>query len=185
MELLIQKIISSVIQIIVFAFVPFIWWLITAHKKCNFFAWIGIKKVRNAKENRTLIWTVCVSLAFLALSVFMLFSVKGLETATSEFAGLGVKALPAMIVFVISSLAAAFLLALIVRGEGIKVVAVFLSAFAVALYIQNAALNRKMILDGTEYPQASAYGIRGFLNYSVWFLVCFGAVFACNIVNNS
>lgn len=99
MELLIQKLISSAIQIIIFSLVPFIWWLVTARKKCGFFEWIGIKKIGNARKNKTFIWTLCVTLAFLAVSVFMLISVKGVETATSEFAGLGVKAVPAIIVY--------------------------------------------------------------------------------------
>ena len=43
MELFINKVISSVLEIIVLALVPFIWWLITARKK-NIFQLDWIKK---------------------------------------------------------------------------------------------------------------------------------------------
>ena len=51
MNLLIQTLINSIIQIALFSLIPFIWWLITARKKMNFFEWIGLKKIRDAREN--------------------------------------------------------------------------------------------------------------------------------------
>ena len=101
MNLLIQTLINSIIQIALFTLIPFIWWLITARKKMSFFEWIGLKKIRNAKENKTLIWTIGAIVSFLALAVFMLISVRGVETATSEFAGLGFGAVPAILVYAI------------------------------------------------------------------------------------
>ena len=101
MNLLIQTLINSIIQIALFSLIPFIWWLITARKKMNFFEWIGLKKIRDARENKTLIWTIGAIVLFLALAVFMLISVRGVETATSEFAGLGLGAVPAVLVYAI------------------------------------------------------------------------------------
>ena len=101
MNLFIQTLINSVIQIALFTLVPFIWWLVTARKKMSFFEWIGLKKVRDARENRTLIWTIGAIVLFLLLAVFMLISVRGVETATSEFAGLGLGAVPAILVYAI------------------------------------------------------------------------------------
>ena len=49
MDLLVTKVVSSVVQIILFALIPFIWWLVTARKKMNFFKWIGLKKPDSAK----------------------------------------------------------------------------------------------------------------------------------------
>ena len=40
----INELIGSIIQILLFTLIPFIWWLITARKKENFFSWIGLKK---------------------------------------------------------------------------------------------------------------------------------------------
>ena len=99
MNLLIQTLINSVIQIVLFTLIPFIWWLVTARKKMNFFEWIGLKKITGAKENKTFIWTIVTMVSFLVLSVFMLISVRGVETAASEFAGLGFASIPAILVY--------------------------------------------------------------------------------------
>ncbi len=99
MELFISKLLNSVLQIILFSIVPLVWWLITARKKENFFKWIGLKKIENGKENKTLFWILGITAAFIALAFFMLYLMKGVETATSDFAGLGIKALPAIIVY--------------------------------------------------------------------------------------
>jgi len=37
MSLFINKIVSSVLEIILMSLVPFIWWLVTARKKAKFF----------------------------------------------------------------------------------------------------------------------------------------------------
>ncbi len=101
MILFISKLINSVVEILVFTLVPFIWWLIKHRKNCSFFEFIGLKKPGNVKENH-LIWAMIGTLVpFLVLSSYMLYSLKGVEMATSEFAGLGVKALPAILVYAI------------------------------------------------------------------------------------
>jgi membrane protease YdiL (CAAX protease family) len=40
----INELISSAVQVLLFTLIPFIWWLITARKRENFFSWIGLKK---------------------------------------------------------------------------------------------------------------------------------------------
>lgn len=100
-DLLVSKLVSSIVQIIVFSIVPFICWLIFARKKEGFFKWIGLKKVENGKENKTLLWVLLITLLFSGLAVFMLYSLKGIEAATSEFAGLKEVAIPAILVYAI------------------------------------------------------------------------------------
>ena len=100
MNLIISKLISSVIQIILFTIIPFIWWLITARKECSFFKWIGLKKA-DVSKNKTLLWIVCISAAFLILSVVILIFLKGVETATSDFSSLGMSAIPAILIYAI------------------------------------------------------------------------------------
>ncbi len=99
MQLFISKLIGSIVQILLFSLVPLIWWLISARKKENFLAWTGIRKIENAKENKVILWMTGVTAAFLILSVFMLISLKGTETAASEFQGMGAGALPAILVY--------------------------------------------------------------------------------------
>ena len=101
MNLLTQKILSSIVQILLFALIPFIWWCITARRKINFFQWIGIKRIASPKENKTALWIVGTTIVFLAVSVFILYTVRNIETATSEFLGLGMKALPAVLVYAV------------------------------------------------------------------------------------
>ncbi len=100
MELFINKVVSSVLEIILFSLVPFIWWLITSRKKESFFHWVGLKKVDGAKTKAVIKAAAIVEVCFLALSFYMLYAVKGVEDlATSEFTGLGVNALPAILVY--------------------------------------------------------------------------------------
>ncbi len=101
MNLFITKLISSIAEILVFSIVPFIWWLIKYRKKCSFFEWVGLKKIKDFKAKNIHFAILGVEVAFMVLSVFMLYSVKGIETATSEFAGLGLAAIPAILIYAI------------------------------------------------------------------------------------
>ena len=97
MNLLISKILSSVLQIILFGTIPFVWWFITARKQQEFAEWIGLKKIEGGKN--TLIGIIMVSIAFLLLGTLTLYAIRGVETATSEFTGLGVAAIPAIVIY--------------------------------------------------------------------------------------
>lgn len=100
MELLISKIISSVIEIILMSLIPFIWWLVTARKEETFFSWIGLKKIDRSKLKDVFKYSSIVTASFLALSFYMLYTVKGVEAlATSDFDGMGVKAIGAILVY--------------------------------------------------------------------------------------
>ena len=71
--------------------------MVTARKKQSFTEWIGLKKIDGGKK--TLTATILVAVAFLFSGVLTLYAIRGVETATSEFAGLGVVAIPAIIVY--------------------------------------------------------------------------------------
>ena len=87
MNLLISKVISSVIQIILFAIIPFIWWFITARKECGFLTWIGLRRPDDREGCKPLLWVASISAVFLLLSIYVLYSLRNIETATSEFFG--------------------------------------------------------------------------------------------------
>lgn len=97
MQLFFDIIVNSVVQIILLGIIPLIWWLATARKKESFFAWIGLKKIKNGKK--VAVKTTIASALFLLLSIYMLFITKDLETATSQFDGLGVLGLAGAIVY--------------------------------------------------------------------------------------
>ena len=101
MNLLIERISSSIMQILLFTLIPCIWWCITARKKKNFFQWIGLKQISSPKENKTALWIVGTSIIFLSVSVFILYTIRNTETATSKFSGLGIKALPAILIYAV------------------------------------------------------------------------------------
>lgn len=100
MTLFLNKVLSSVIQIILFAVVPFTWWFVTAKKQEKFTKWIGLKKIRG-NNKKIIISVIGLSIVFIILGVGTLYMVKGVETATSDFAGLGVSAISAILVYAI------------------------------------------------------------------------------------
>ena len=95
--MLLNEIVSSIIQILLFSIVPFIWWLITARKKESFYVWIGLKKASAISWKSLLV----VTSLFIMVSVFTLYLTKDVETATSEFEGLGISALQPAIVYAV------------------------------------------------------------------------------------
>ena len=97
MELFINKIISSMVQIVLFTVIPFIWWLVTARKKKKFHSWIGLKKPAGGMN--TVLAVIGTTAAFLIIGAYSLYIVKDIETATSGFKGLGMAAVPAILVY--------------------------------------------------------------------------------------
>ena len=99
--MLINKIVSSIIQILLFSFIPFIWWLATAKKRVSFFNWIGLKKVERKNKKSTILYALGVATIFICVSIFILYMIKDVETATSEFQSLGLQALLPALVYAI------------------------------------------------------------------------------------
>lgn len=99
MDLFVKKMMSSIVQIILFAAIPFVWWCITARKEQSFWNWIGFKKMDNT--GKAFAWMIGVTLAFIFSGAFTLYLLKGTETATSEFAGLGTQAIMPILVYAI------------------------------------------------------------------------------------
>lgn len=97
MNLFISKVISSILQIIIFTIIPLIWWLITSRKNESFFKYIGLKKIAGGKKTWTAI--ILVSICFILIGLLTLYAIRNVKTATSDFTGLGVKAIPSIIVY--------------------------------------------------------------------------------------
>ena len=98
--MLVNKIISSLMQIGLFSLIPFLWWAVTAHKKESFFSWIGLKKIKINKRDRKglVINVVVIALGYTLMSIVISYLTIDIETATSEFAGMGINALlPALV----------------------------------------------------------------------------------------
>lgn len=97
MNLFINKTVSSILQIILFAIIPFIWWFATARKQQKFSQWIGLKKIDGGKK--TIVAIIVLSVAFLISGALTLYALRDIDTATSGFEGLGVSAIPAIVVY--------------------------------------------------------------------------------------
>ncbi len=95
--MLINKIVSSILQTILFGIIPVAWWFVTVRKHQKFAEWIGLKKVQGGKK--TLIGIIVVSIVFIVSGALTLYTIRDIETATSEFTGLGVAAIPAIVVY--------------------------------------------------------------------------------------
>lgn len=98
-----NMLISAVIQLLVFSFIPFIWWLITARKKCSFMKWIGLKK---PQLTISLVKLAIIVFAVTTLYVLIMMGVvekvmSGAATATRQFANNGIAALPQILVYAV------------------------------------------------------------------------------------
>ena len=97
---LVQQMLDALIQIALFAFLPFVWWLISARRKSPFLEWLGLKPLKDAGSRKIWLWILLGSLSFLLLSFLLVYpAVKNLDTATSNFSGLGFQALPAVLIY--------------------------------------------------------------------------------------
>lgn len=90
--------VSAVIQAVLFLVLPVVWWLVTAHQRIGFFAWLGWKRPVVVR------WVV---LAAAMVGAFLLLLLPGLviasqigsSAATSQFHGLGWAGLPGVIAY--------------------------------------------------------------------------------------
>ncbi len=94
MQLFINLLISSMLQFVIINLIPFIWWLFSAKKKgIKYFEWIGLKAVAKGNLSATIVSVLIGLICFGTLSIVILFITKDIETATSQFAGLGIAGL--------------------------------------------------------------------------------------------
>lgn len=96
-----NELLGAVMQLLLFSLIPFIWWGITARKKCNFFEWIGIKRITHNKNIMfTLGITVLAAIVYCVLNYACIFFISNeITTAGSQFAGMGIAAIPAALVY--------------------------------------------------------------------------------------
>lgn len=71
--------------------------MIVARKHQKFTGWIGLKKIGGGKK--TLLSIIMVSIAFLFPGALTLYAIRDIETAASDFTGLGVAAIPAIVIY--------------------------------------------------------------------------------------
>lgn len=97
---MINLLISALVQVCAFSLVPFIGWLVTGRKE-NFFKWIGLKKPQwNGKTSKVCLSTVCAAVIYSLVMFFVMNQfMAGVETATSQFNGMGLAAIPSVLIY--------------------------------------------------------------------------------------
>ncbi len=98
--MVVNKIISSMMQILILVLIPFVWWLITARNKESFISWIGLKKISGSSK-KVVISSIATTVGFLLLGYFIQYLLQSVETAVSEFNGLGIRAIPAIFIYAV------------------------------------------------------------------------------------
>ncbi len=94
----ISELLSSIVQIVLFTIIPFIWWLITARKKESFFSWLGLKKPDG--NRREIILFLIIAFIICEISGLIIYnSFLKTEWNHSAYAGMGAKGIPAMLLY--------------------------------------------------------------------------------------
>ena len=105
MQLILSNIVTAISNFIVFAAIPFIWWLIRHRKKVNFFTWLGFKKPKLQAKGWAVAIFAIVYLFFYKFDWSVFVSEESMSVvqnsssaSVNAFTGLGVAAiLPAFI----------------------------------------------------------------------------------------
>ncbi|MGN1147186.1 MAG: lysostaphin resistance A-like protein [Lachnospiraceae bacterium] len=92
-----NELLGAILQLFAFSIIPFIWWLITARKHDSFFGWIGLKKITHEKKvTNTLLSIVLAAISYSTLTYLCICLISDeITTAGSQFAGMGITAVPA------------------------------------------------------------------------------------------
>ena len=101
MTLFMSKLMSGIMELLIVSVIPFITWLIWSRKKVGFFDWIGLKKVESQKKRQLLLTILGISLVFLLFSIIVFAWFDSSKTATADFSGKGIGALPAILSYAI------------------------------------------------------------------------------------
>ena len=117
----ISELLGSVVQVLIFAVIPFIVWLIAGRKKENFLKWLGIKKPE-AEKPALKWWGIAIGVMavyFVVSLLIMKYVFSDLPNATSDtFGGKGAAAIPAILVY--SFIRTAFSEEMLFRGFILK-----------------------------------------------------------------
>jgi membrane protease YdiL (CAAX protease family) len=98
---MLQSLFDSIVQLIIFSFIPLIWWLITARKKENFFTWLGWKRpVFEGSIWKILGLALAVCVVYIFLSALVMTQLlSNLDFATTQYSGEGFGRLPEIFLF--------------------------------------------------------------------------------------
>jgi membrane protease YdiL (CAAX protease family) len=92
--MLVDQFISSIIQLVAFSLIPFIWWCVTARAKESFLRWLGFVKPQT-DHPKALVWLVSAGfIATVLLGGLQWWLTRDVTTAYARFEGLGMAGIP-------------------------------------------------------------------------------------------
>ena len=94
---MLNELIGAVVQVLLFALVPLIFWFVTARNKGSFCTWIGLEKPECKEPWKAVLLTGIVALLYIgAMAMCVRILPEGITTAGSMYAGQGISALPSL-----------------------------------------------------------------------------------------
>jgi membrane protease YdiL (CAAX protease family) len=88
--MIIQTLITSIIQLFIFSIIPTLCWLIFVHKQNNYFFWLGLIKPRVSENKKFILTILIVFLALFLPGMYLVYSMDDKSIlANSKFIGTG------------------------------------------------------------------------------------------------
>ncbi|MCL1699392.1 CPBP family intramembrane glutamic endopeptidase [Lysinibacillus sp. Bpr_S20] len=92
--MVLESIISAMIQVMLFSVIPFIWWFFSARKEQTFLRWLGLKKpVIENKRNYFVLLLFIIVLFHVPLYSITYFYLDSSILASNRFTGIGISGL--------------------------------------------------------------------------------------------
>lgn len=96
-----SELVGAIFQAIAFSIIPFLWWLITARKKENFFVWLGFKKIEfSGNIIKIILITLAAVFVYGSATTIIVNKFTGeITSAGSQFAGKGAAYIPVAFIY--------------------------------------------------------------------------------------
>lgn len=94
-----SEVIGAIVQAALFTLIPFICWAVTARKKEKFFSYIGLKRPEVKEKKRFIFEIILVVVLCFAVGEIATLLKGSVETADSAYKGLGMTAIPTVLVY--------------------------------------------------------------------------------------
>ena len=98
-KMFLNQLLNAIIQVLLFSLVPLFWWLVTARKKASFFDWLGLRWPKGVNHRRLWGSIVLVTVVCFVIGEAAIWARGDVEAAESAYQGLGVGALPTVLVY--------------------------------------------------------------------------------------
>jgi len=100
--MLLQTLIDTIFQLVLFSIIPFLWWFFSARKKEKILSWIGLKIPKFSNKSKALIISLLSLAILLASGMYLVFTFEDKSLwANAKFAGLGFSGIIPILIYAI------------------------------------------------------------------------------------